>query len=229
MPQSRQMPSTDASTRDVSCNQDAEISEQKINRIIKKGNIISNAFKQPTIFLVLGIFIILLGLPFGLYAFTLEGLAAVLGPISIIIVISAIFLISIDRISLKFLSIRKLNLIEIIICVIIITTYIYSNTYLTVNITNPNVNYLLVIENPGNLKNDKLISAIPHKLKINTEKDYVIVKNMPDEIVYTTSANWDRSFYYKKYKFDKYKNVQLFSKNKMQINQEFIDSLINYK
>ena len=168
-------------------------------------------------------------MPFGLFAFTFEGLAAIIGPIALITVLSAVLLIFVDRICLKFISLRKLNLLELIITITVFVLYIYSNTNLTVNITNPNINYLLVIENPGNLKSDKLKSAIPNNMKISTNKNYVIVEKMPDEVEYTTSADWNGNFYYNIYEFEQYKSVHMFSKNKMKINENFIDSLLNEK
>jgi len=183
-------------------------------------------FKKPTVFYSIGFLAIIIGIPLGIHAFTQEGFKAILGFIIFMYVIAAGILIFFDRLLVKRISLLKINIIELFISFVVIFFYLYTKSNLIVNITNENIEYLLVIENPGNLENDKLDNFIPMNMSINTDKNYVIVDKMPNEVEYSTSAAWDGVFYYNTFEFEKYQKVKLYSKNKMVITEEFIDSLI---
>ena len=186
-------------------------------------------FKKPTIFSIIGFLTIIIGIPFGIYAFTLEGFKAILGSIIFVSVIVAGVLVFIDRLLVRRFSLLKINIIELFILFTVSYFYLFAQSNLTVNITNENIDYLLVIENPGNLENDKLNNFIPRNMSIDTDRNYVIIDEMPNEVEYSTSAAWDGVFYYNTFEFEKYQKVRLYSKNKMVVTEEFIDSLITNK
>ena len=189
----------------------------------------TSIFKKPTIFSIVGFLIIIIGIPFGIYASTQEGFAAMLGLIIFVYVFVAVVLLLFDRQLVKRISLLKVNIIELFISLVVICFYLFSNPQLIVNITNENIDYLLVIENPGNLENDKLNNFIPSNRSIDTDKNYVIIKKTPKEIEFSTSADWDGVFYYNTFEFEKYQKVTLFSKYKMEVTEKFIDSLISNK
>ena len=189
----------------------------------------TSIFKKPTIFSVIGFLTIIIGIPLGIYASTLEGFKAILGSIIFMYVIAAAVLIFFDRLLARRISLLKLNIIELFISIVVTYFYLFGNSHLIVNITNENIDYLLVIENPGNLENDKLNNFIPRNMSIATDRNYVIVDEMPNEIEYSTSAAWNGVFYYNTFEFEKYKKVKLYSKNKMVVTEDLIDSLITNK
>lgn len=186
----------------------------------------ASIFKKPTIFSIIGFLTIVIGIPFGFYAFTLEGFKAILGSIIFMYVIVAGILVLIDRLLVRRFSLLKINIVESFISFMVIYLYLFGQSNLTVNITNENIDYLLVIENPGNLENDKLNNFIPRNMSIDTDRNYVIIDHMPNEVEYSTSSDWDGVFYYNTFESKKYQKVRLYSKNKMVVTEEFIDSLI---
>lgn len=191
--------------------------------------IINSIFRKPTIFSIAGFLTIIFGIPFGIYAFTLDGFKAILGTITFMYLIAAGILVYFDRVFVRRISLLKVNILELFISFVIICFYLSAKSNLKVNITDENIDYLLIIENPGNLENDKLNSIIPRDMNIDTDRNYIIIDEMPDNVDCIISASWSRNFYYKTFEFEKYQKVKLYSKNKMIVSEEFIDSLIAKK
>lgn len=191
--------------------------------------ILKSIIKKPTIFSIVGSLTVIIGIPIGIYAFTLEGFKAILGTIIFFYVVAAVVLISLDRLFVKRISLLKINIIELLMTTVMLFFYLSAKSNLTVNITDKNIDYLLVIENPGNLENDDVSTFIPRDMKLNTDRNFVIIEEMPDNVDYKTSASWNGNFYYKTFEFEKYKKVKLYSKRKMMVTEEFIDSLIRKK
>ena len=82
-----------------------------------------NALLKPTIFLILGIILISIGLPFGIYGLTLSGGASLGGVLILTGVFITIICVIIDRILIRFINQRKLNIIELIFLIVGTTIY----------------------------------------------------------------------------------------------------------
>lgn len=199
----------------------------KLNAIEKK---MKKIFNKPTLFLFLGSILILIGIPSGIYGMTLTGGASLGGVLILTAVFVVLFCLIADRILVKKIDNKKLSIYELLFLILAITFYNYQNRTLRVKVENQTVDYLIIIENPGNLTNDKVFNQFPFDNYVSTRKDHIIVKNIFDNTDIKTPNSWQNSYYYNVYKFEKYPKVKVFARTQInidnRINQHFIDSLI---
>lgn len=188
---------------------------------------------KPSLIFILSLILLLIGIPFGIYGLTLDG-GASLGGVLILMADFVIFIaLLIDRVIVNKISPKRLSIYEFFFLVICIMIYYSSQKKLIVDIENDNVEYLLVIENPGNLKNNETHWEFPFNKRISTHKGIVIIDKMTKDIDFNINADWNSSYYYNRYEFKKYPKVTFFCKTslyfKRDMNQNRIDSLINNK
>lgn len=86
-----------------------------------------NYLRKPTLFLILGLIIILVGLPFGIYGLTLSGGASLGGTLILVLVFIVFIFLVIDRVLVHVISLKKLNIIEVMFLFIASTIYLYQN------------------------------------------------------------------------------------------------------
>lgn len=188
-------------------------------------------FSRPTLFLLLGIPLIVIGIPAGIYGMTLGGGASLGGVLILGYVLAILAVVLVDRFAVKFTSNKTLSLIELFVLVFGLTIHYYQNRTIKIEIENHKSDYMLVIENPGNLKNDYYLKEFPFNRFIATNKNYVIIDKMADNINLNMLSEWNNSYSYNVYEFEKYPKVKVFSNptfaRKGNITQNFIDSLIN--
>ena len=171
-----------------------------------------NVIRRPTIFLILGIIIVSIGLPFGIYGLTLSGGASLGGALILIgVFITFIFLV-IDRILVRFINQKKLNIIELIFLLIVSTIYLYQNRSIEIEQLNQESEFMIVIENNGKLENDSYKYKFPFNKKIQTHNNFVIAENLPPDIDVKTPNSWNNSFYYNIYNYQEYPKVVIFGK-----------------
>jgi hypothetical protein len=186
---------------------------------------------KPTLIYILSLILLLIGIPYGIYGLTLDG-GASLGGFLILLADIVIFIaLLIDRAIVSKIPPLRLSIYEFVFLVLCISAYLYSQRKLIVDIENESVEYLLVIENPGHLNNNKTHLAFPFNRKISTEKGIVIVDKMAKDIDFNINAYWKYSYYYNKYEFEKYPKVTFYCKTsldfKRDMSQDLIDSLMN--
>jgi len=190
-------------------------------------------FSRPTLFLLLGIPLIVIGIPAGIYGMTLGG-GTILGGILILgYVLTIIAIVLVDRLVVKFINNKVLSILELFALLLGLTIYFYQNRTFKIEIQNHKSDYILVIENPGNLKNDNYLKEFPFDRFIATNKPYVIIDKMVDNIDVNMLSEWNYSYSYNVYEFEKYPKVKVFANptfsRKDSITQNFIDSLINIR
>jgi hypothetical protein len=186
---------------------------------------------KPTFIFILSLILLLIGIPYGIYGLTLDG-GASLGGALILMADFVIFIaLLIDRAIVNKISPIRLSIYEFVFLVLCIMIYLHSQRKLIVDIENDNVEYLLVIQNPGNLINNETHLKFPFNKILSTKKSIVIVDKMPKHIDFNVNADWNKSYYYNRYEFEKYPKVTFFCKTsldfKRDMNQDLIDSLIN--
>jgi hypothetical protein len=188
-------------------------------------------FSKPTIVYVLGTLILLIGIPSGIYGLTLDGGASLGGVLIFIGVFVVLFLVILDRILVRKVNQRKLNLYEFVFILLCFTIFLYKERTLIIDNQNENINFLVVIQNPGNLKSDQYSIEFPFSKKVVTDRDFIIVDNMSDNVHFNIPKSWSESYYYNVYEFEKYPKVNVYAKTdyniELKINQNFLDSLIN--
>jgi len=186
---------------------------------------------KPTLIFILTSNLLLIGIPYGIYGLTLDG-GASLGGALILMADFVIFIaLLLDRAFVNIVPPLRLSIYEFIFLIICITIYLHSERKLIVDIENKNVEYLLVIENPGNLTNNETHREFPFNKRISTRNGTVIVDQMIKNIDFNINAAWNKAYYYNRYEFEKYPKVKFYCKSsldfKRDMNQNLIDSLIN--
>ena len=171
-----------------------------------------NVLQKPTVFLILGIILILIGLPAGIYGCTLSGGASLGGVLILIAVFTVFVFLVIDRFLVPVIAPKKLNIIEVIFLIIASTIYLYQNRKIEIEQLNQNSEFMIVIENNGKLTNDDFEYKFPFNKRIRTNKNFVIAKKLPQDIDIKSPKNWGNSYYYNVYNYQKYHKVVLFGK-----------------
>lgn len=169
-------------------------------------------FHKPTLFLILGIILIGIGVPCGIYGLTLTGGASLGGVLILTAVVVTFVFVLIDRFLVRLIDNKRLSIYETILLIIAITFYSFENRTLEIEQLNQNNQFLIVIENNGKLKNDKSEFRFPFNSKIKTNGNFVISKNLPEDIYIIAPKNWNNSYYYNVYYYPNYPKVVLFAK-----------------
>jgi hypothetical protein len=167
---------------------------------------------KPTVFLILGLILIGIGLPYGIYGLTFTGGGSLGGALVLIAVIIVVVIVVIDRYLARIINTRKLNIYEIIFLILGVILYSFNHRTLEIVELNQKSEFIIVIENPGNLKNDKTEYTFPFKRKIKTDKNFVIANSLPEDIDVIRPKDWENSYFYDIYKYPAYPKVVLFSK-----------------
>ncbi len=190
-------------------------------------------FRKPTLILILGLLMLIIGIPYGIYGLTLNGGASLGGALILLTDFAILVIIIIDRAIVQIINPRKLSFLDLFVIFLFISFYVYNQKTLIIDIENEEIEYLIILENPGNLQNTKSSYKFPFDKKLTTNKNFIIVNKVFDNIEHHTKAGWENSYYYNKYTFEKYPVVKLYSNTKLNIDkemsEEFIDRLINNK
>jgi hypothetical protein len=190
--------------------------------------------KKPTLLSIL----CFLGIPFfffmTFYALTWKGgesLYAV-GYFVIVLILSATYFI--DRILTNYINNKKASLYEFIFLIVAIPSFLFINRQVYIELNNNNENFIAIIENPGNLENGKYTIEYPFNKIIKTKDNYFIIDKIPENIYFISPESWSGS-YCKSFNFSKYKKIEVYYNSNgnyydtIEINESFIDSLINKK
>ena len=109
--------------------------------------------------------------------------------------------------------------------------FLYSQREIIVEPANGNIEFYLVLQNPGNLQSDKTIYQFPFDKKILAEGNVVIVDDFWKTVV---RPGWDDPQYQiNTFQYEKYPRVKLVSKLTSDLsermNQDLIDQLLKGK
>ena len=119
-------------------------------------NFQQNLKNKPTLFLIIGIVVLIIGIPAGLYGLTLNGGASLGGALILIGVIAFIPFFVIDRILVNRIKPLKLSIYEFILIVIVLIFNSSQKRKIVVDLTDYKNDYFVVVFNDGNLKNSEL-------------------------------------------------------------------------
>ena len=133
-------------------------------------------FKITPVFIVT-VIVIIVGIPYGIYGLTLKGGASLSGVLILIGVLICAIALLIDRIAVKTISHKKLNLVELIILIAITAFYLYSDRKLEINVKS-NTDYFVLIENNGKLKNSTFGYKFPFDKTLNTVKRNAVINSI---------------------------------------------------
>jgi hypothetical protein len=116
-------------------------------------NAIGTIFKNPTIFLIIGIILVLVGLPFGIYGLTLNGGASLGGILILFGVLIVGLILILDRIFANRVNTKKLNGIELTLLIVGIVALSFTKREIIIDLRDKKTDYFIVLENNGTLKN----------------------------------------------------------------------------
>ncbi|MEP2913283.1 MAG: hypothetical protein ABJO96_07575 [Nonlabens ulvanivorans] len=189
-------------------------------------NFKQNLRNKPTLFLIIGIFVLFIGIPFGIYGLTLNGGASLGGVLVLLGVFICIPFLVIDRILVNKIKPFKLSIYELIFLGIVLIFYLSDNKKLYVDLTEYKSEYFVVIYNNGNLKNSELNWSFPLNKNAELNKNSIII---PAEykgnyqIKLKTPKKWEGW----RMNPDRINEISLkiYTNNKTKQNQKEIDSL----
>ncbi len=113
-------------------------------------NFKQNLKNKPTLFLIIGIFIFIVGIQYGIYGLTLNGGASLGGVLVLLGVFIFIPFLAIDRILVNKIKPFKLSIYELIFIGVVLLFYLSDNNKLYIDLTESKSEYFVVIYNNGN-------------------------------------------------------------------------------
>ncbi len=130
--------------------------------------------QKLTVFLVIGVLTILVGIPVGLYKFSRGGTDGIVGAYLLVGVLLALVLVALDRFSLRFVEAGLLSVIELVLLLAGICGYVYSNRITILNLAkNPSPYFAVVWTSEANLA-EEIPSRFPFDKIIQvTDRSYV--------------------------------------------------------
>ncbi|WP_139856788.1 hypothetical protein [Aequorivita sinensis] len=138
-------------------------------------NFQQNLKNKPTLFLIIGIVVLIIGIPAGLYGLTLNGGASLGGVLILIGVIAFIPFLVIDRILVNRIKPLKLSIYEFILIVIFLIFNSSLKRKIVVDLTDYKNDYFVVVFNDGNLKNSELNWSFPFNKKVKYNSKSIII------------------------------------------------------
>lgn len=141
-------------------------------------------------------------------------------------------LFGIDNFLVKYINHKKLTFYEILTVMLVAIIFVFNSRKVFLDFQHKKTEFVILIENPGNLINSQLIDSTLFDKKINVSKNVLIFDKISSNIkLSNTPPTWDQGFYYNNYSFKKYKKVKLYWNPALnldkRINDRFIDSLLN--
>ncbi len=188
--------------------------------------IIDILIKKPTVISILGIAVLVIGIPSGIYGLTLKGGASLGGALILLGVgfTSIIFLI--DRVIVNVINIKTLNIIESILLLVGLSFCLYQERKVEIDVMQ-NTNYFVLIENNGNFKESELKYKFPFNRRLIANSRNATINSISDnfhQIDLNPPKEWG-SYIMTSKTVDQIK-VQFYYKFDSEIKREAIDSLV---
>jgi hypothetical protein len=188
---------------------------------------------KPTFVSVISMLLIIISIPIGIYNYvksdpSTEGWVLIF---ILFLYMGIAILYSIDRFLVKLINPKNLTLVEVVLAVACYFLFINSSRQLDIDLSNSKQDFVIIIENPGQLTNTPFTTKSLFDKEIKSNENIIVVDKIPSKIdLNQRPISWNGSHYYNTYSFDKYKKAVLFSKTDLKriehISETFIDSLI---
>ena len=188
---------------------------------------IGKIFKNPTIFSILGIILILIGLPIGINGLTLIGSGGLGGAIILFGVLVVGLIVILDRIFANRVNTKKLNGIELTLLSVGITIFSFTKREIIIDLRDKKTEYFVVLENNGTLKNSELNYSFPFNKKMEFKDNVGIINSIADNyqrIELESPNNW-KSQRMQPWKMDDFK-IRFYSNGDLRLTDKEIDSII---
>ncbi len=190
-------------------------------------NIFRKTLKKPTLFFILGITIIIIGLPIGLYGLTLSGGGSLGGVLILLGIFIVAVIVIIDRLfATKFKS-RKINQVELILLLIGIICYSFKQREILIDLSDKKTDYFILIENNGTLINSKLNYSFPFDKKMSFHNNIAIINSITknyQQLTLDSPNNWN-SKRMQTWNMNDFK-IRFYSNGNLKFNKTVIDSIL---
>lgn len=189
-------------------------------------NFQQNLRNKPTLFLIIGILVLIIGVPAGLYGLTLNGGASLGGVLILIGIIAFIPFLVIDRILVNRIKPLKLSIFELILILIFLMLNYSSKSKIVVDLTDYKHDYFVVIFNDGNLKNSEFNWSFPFNKKAeHNDKSIIIPAEFKDK--YQIDIEIPKSWSGTRMNPDRVNDIglRIYTSSKTKLNRTEIDSL----
>ena len=185
-----------------------------------------NLKNKPTLFLIIGIIVLIIGIPAGIYGLTLNGGASLGGVLILIGVVAFMPFLAIDRILVKRIKPLKLSIFELILSAIALLFYSSDNKKLVVDLTEYQSDYFVIVYNDGNLKNSEINWSFPFNKKVEYNSNSIIIPaefQSKYRLDIETPKNWSGT----RMNPDRIDNIglRIYTSGKTKLNRTEIDSL----
>ena len=190
-------------------------------------NAIGKIFKNPTIFSILGIILILVGLPIGINGLTLNGGGSLGGAIILFGVLIVGLIVILDRIFANRVNTKKLNGIELTLLIVGITIFSFTKREIIIDLRDKKTDYFVVLENNGTLKNSELNYSFPFNKKMEFKDNVGIINSIADNyqrIELESPNNW-KFQRMQPWKMDDIK-IRFYSNGDLRLTDKEVDSII---
>jgi len=190
-------------------------------------NAIGKIFKNPTIFSILGIILILVGLPIGINGLTLNGGGSLGGAIILFGVLIVGIIVILDRIFANRVNTKKLNGIELTLLIVGIAVFSFTKREIIIDLRDKNTDYFVVVENNGTLKNSELNYSFPFNKKMEFKDNVGIINSIADNYqrIELESPNDWKSQRMQPWKINDFK-IRFYSNGDLRLTDNQIDSII---
>jgi hypothetical protein len=188
---------------------------------------IGKIFKNPTIFSILGIILILVGLPIGINGLTLNGGGSLGGAIILFGVLIVVLIVIVDRFFSKRVNIKKLNGIELTLLIVGVTIFSFEKREIIIDLRDRKTDYFVVLENNGTLKNSELNYSFPFNKKMEFRDNIGIINSIADnyQVIELESPNNWKSQRMQPWKMIDFK-IRFYSNGDLRFTENEVDSII---
>ncbi len=185
-------------------------------------------FSKPTLVSIIGLIIIVIGIPYGLYGLTLNGCSSLGGVLILFAVFITFIVLIFDRLLVSKIGQRNLSIVEFFILAIVIIFYSYSKRNLIIELENQKTNYFVLIENDGSFVNTELNYKFPFD-KFLISKGNSAVINSISKNYHQLELDYPKDWNGLTMKPGKFKNinVQIYMNSGVDFTETQIDSLIS--
>ena len=185
-----------------------------------------NLKNKPTLFLIVGILVLIIGIPAGLYGLTLNGGGSLGGVLILFGVIAFLPFLVIDRILVNRIKPLKLSIFELVLIAIILLINSSTNKKIVIDLTDYKNDYFVVVFNEGNLKNSELNWSFPFNKKAEYNSNSIIISaefKGKYQIDIKTPKGWSGT----RMNPDRINDIglRIYTSSKTKLNQTEIDSL----
>lgn len=137
-------------------------------------------FRKPTVFSNLGLILIAIGFPSGLYGLTLDGGSSLGGALILVGTVITAVIVGLDRFFISSLSLKKVNIIESTILLLGLTFLSFSEREIIIDLTKKDFEYFIIFENNGTLTNSELEYSFPFNKKLKFKNNSSVINSISE-------------------------------------------------